>query len=213
MNQCLPYLGSLGIVNSSNPKEENAVHRLSQAGTGTTLLYSRRSFTIHGYWPQQSTTQDFGRFDVNAVSPILSRLLKAWPPQAESSGYQYFLWQHEWTNHGKDFAAIYKHLSGSQISNLDLQKHYFADTLGVYNQVRGHTLQKNPTSKADLAKQLGIAENTFYTRCLDSSGNIQEIRVCTLISKQSGKIVYQITKCSRVSDNCKGKVQLKGFRQ
>ena len=62
------------------------------------ILY-RQSFTIHGLWPDQTTRENFGQFNINFFTKnvkLLDDMNNYWPPKAKKSHSATFLWQHEW---------------------------------------------------------------------------------------------------------------------
>lgn len=73
------------------------------------LFYLSQSFTIHGLWPDNISSTNFGGFNTSVLAKsakLLDDMHNYWPPQSKSTTSSLFLWDHEWTTHGKDYANI-----------------------------------------------------------------------------------------------------------
>jgi ribonuclease I len=68
-----------------------------------------QSLTIHGLWPDLNSTESFGAFNVQLLEKnvkLLDDMHNYWPPKSKASSTVTFLWDHEWSTHGKDYANI-----------------------------------------------------------------------------------------------------------
>jgi hypothetical protein len=85
--------------------------------------------------------------------------------------------------------------------------------LKLYKRFAGAALNTQPKTKTDLATALKVQPFSLITRCL-TSGNIQEIRICTKlqIHPKTGEFLITETGC-RSGNNCPTpEIKLKDFR-
>lgn len=182
----------------------------------------RRSFNIHGYWPSFNSSKNYGKLDIALFYGFADDLNRLWPARSETpknprhptEEESNFLWNHEWSKHGKDFAELYSKLFGvlskNPIGNNKLlQQSYFREVVN-YVKTLGVKLTSRPANKAQLASQLGVPENSLIPRCLPS-GNLQEVRVCTEMTKVGSRLQIRAVACTKSNSNCRG-IQLAGFK-
>jgi len=132
-------------------------------------------------------------------------MLNFWPPQNRDRGDKYFLWNHEWNKHGKDYSAIMLNLAPNNFStlyddrNFQLQTKYLNDAINLYKSLKLQKIPKDSYSKSDFATYLGINNMAFYPVCNKGTGTLQELRICVSIGNDGIKPI----KCSRMaSRNC-----------
>ena len=85
---------------------------------------------------------------------LLDDMNNYWPPQSQSGRYPYFLWEHEWEDHGQDYAGIVYKLHPNQFSvnqnqrNQDLQVRFFQDVINLYKTFKAQKIFKNTFKKS-----------------------------------------------------------------
>jgi hypothetical protein len=85
-----------------------------------------------------------------------------WPPKNKASSSNVFLWDHEWTNHGKDYANIVYNLRPSdfpgtvQQRNAALQLSFYNDVISFYKKFNVKKLPMKNFTKASFASHMGI---------------------------------------------------------
>lgn len=155
-------------------------------GPVTFLLFSQ-SFTIHGYWAQQRSQEQYGEFSIQALSKnLLKEMREFWPAQTrQSQASPTFLWEHEYETHGSDFADIYLGLHPEQFRGLDtnqrnakLQQTYFSHVVELYKTLKVRKIPQGRYSKIDFARLLGLNANEFSLVCNEGTATLQEIRIC-----------------------------------
>ena len=126
-----------------------------------------------------------------------------WPPKVKNSSSSIFLWDHEWTDHGKDYAHIIYMLRPSDFPgtteqrNAALQLAYFKDTINLYKSLNVQKLKKSNYSKAEYATHLGISEKNLIQVCFKGS-QIREILICYDITKSGMKL----KSCTKSTSTC-----------
>lgn len=119
-----------------------------------------------------------------------------WPPQTLEDQAEDFLWNHEWTKHGKDYVKVLESF-GSDLTESEYQVQYFRDTIELFTSFNLRNIPKARWSKQDLADYLGLETNQFFTRC-NNKGHLNEIRICIEITR-GGK---HPERCPKISSNC-----------
>ena len=93
-----------------------------------------QSHTIHGLWPDQRGSETYGAFNISIFEneiKLLDDMNNYWPSKSKASTSNIFLWQHEWEQHGKDYADIIYKLRPNEFPgtsaerNASLQLAYF----------------------------------------------------------------------------------------
>jgi hypothetical protein len=127
-----------------------------------------------------------------------------WPPKSKASSTSVFLWQHEWENHGKDYAAILYKLKPenfpgtTDVRNAALQVAFYKDVISFYQRFNLKKLPTGTMTKAAIAKIIGLAESNFFFICA-SSNIVRELEICFDITKAG----ITPKACSKAS-NCSG---------
>lgn len=174
-------------------------------GRVNSTLFSQ-SFTIHGIWPDQVTTQSFGAFNyalIQKETKLLDDMHNYWPPKSKPSHSTTFLWSHEWTVHGKDYAAILFKLKPEsfpgtiQQRNAALQVAFYKDVISFYQRFNGKKLSAGTMTRAAVASKLGVAESDIIFQC-SSSNIIKSIQICLNITKSglAPKACAKASSCS-----------------
>lgn len=104
----------------------------------------RESFTIHGLWPS-GTGPRVNQFNVKYIERVPSLyadLRNFMPPQPNSRKTEspFFLWNHQYRKHGRDYVAILRAKDPATYRNASdeiLQVAYFQATIDFY---RNHKL-------------------------------------------------------------------------
>lgn len=160
-------------------------------------LWDRESFTIHGLWPNPATTRRYDDFDVHNIhdEELLDDMDNFWPPQSNSDKSDYWLWEHEYNKHGKDYAQIlqiYQPEEFGRASSQRLQETFFHHAIEFY---KSQNLQKIDLSKAteaptsnnygdlivtkkQLAEILGVSPDHFIVSCNRGKDWLMEVQYC-----------------------------------
>lgn len=86
-----------------------------------------------------------------------------WPPKIKASSSNVFLWDHEWSTHGKDYADIVYSLrpedfpGTDQERNAALQLTFFKDIIVLYKTLNVQKLTNSSFTRHDYASKLGIS--------------------------------------------------------
>jgi hypothetical protein len=108
---------------------------------------------------------------------LLDDLNNYWPAQSQSRRYPYFLWGHEWEDHGNDYAGIIYKLHKNSFPgspdqrNQALQVRFFQDVINLYKTLKVQKVPKSSFTQDELASALGISSRQFNTRCV-GTGNL-----------------------------------------
>lgn len=128
-----------------------------------------------------------------------------WPAKIKSSTSNVFLWDHEWTTHGKDYAYIlYKLRPGDfpgtvEQRNAALQLAYFQDTINLYKKLNLKKLPAKNYTKTQYAAHIGVSEQQLIFYCYKNN-LIREVRLCFQITKTG----LTLTNCTKSSSTCSG---------
>jgi ribonuclease I len=147
-----------------------------------------QSFTIHGLWPTAKATKTYGAFDYSIISSdkvLLDDMRNYWPPQSRSTGSPTFLWEHEWIDHGSDYAELILRVQPKRFAGLSgaalekkLQSAFFHDVVAFYKGYIGAQKYPDDTfTKDSLARVFGIKSNQFTISC-PSGFIVREIKIC-----------------------------------
>ena len=85
-----------------------------------------------------------------------------WPPKSKPSSTNVFLWDHEWTTHGKDYANIVYRLrpedfpGSEEQRNSALQLSFYADVIAFYKKFKVKKLPFKNCTKTEFARYMGI---------------------------------------------------------
>lgn len=119
-----------------------------------------------------------------------------WPPKSKASSTVSFLWDHEWTTHGKDYANIVYKLRPQdfpgtvEARNAALQSSFYNDVINFYKKFSVKKLPSKSFTKTSMASHLGISEQKFKFQCSKGT-TLRELQVC-----------FEITKTGIVAANC-----------
>lgn len=148
-----------------------------------------QSFSIHGLWPKQKATKNYGAFNlkiIEADAKLHDNMKNYWQPQSNlTTDSKYWLWEHEWNDHGHDYAELiyrmqpkrFTGLTGNNLNN-SLQLAFYQDVIGFYLNFTG--VQKYPykdLGKKQFAGILKIQEDQFTWSC-QSGVIVREAKVC-----------------------------------
>lgn len=179
--------GSLAIANMKFFKNNLlALHLLSHCGISNLSFYLSQSLTIHGLWPDTISSTTFGRFNTSVIAKnakLLDDMLNFWPSQTKSTTSNVFLWDHEWSAHGKDYADIIYKLRPADFPgtieqrNFKLQYAFSNDVINFYKKSRVKKLPSKSYTKASLPSHLAVTEIQISLQC--ATGNIlREVHIC-----------------------------------
>lgn len=99
-----------------------------------------------------------------------------WPPQSKASSSNVFLWEHEWSAHGKDYANVVYKLRPADFPgtveqrNTELQQSFYNDVINFYKKFSVKKLPSKTYTKATFASHLGISQSQFNFQC--ATGNL-----------------------------------------
>jgi ribonuclease I len=178
-------------------------------GPVSSLSFSQ-SFTIHGLWPSTTASQTYGDFDVSIIDEneeLKDNMNNYWPPQSRATGPETFLWEHEWTKHGPDYAEIILNLQPDRFTgeseeekNRQLQAAFFNDVVAFYQRFAGaQKYPKNIFSKEEFGRVFGIEADQFTLSCVRAN-IVREIKVCFNLTP-SGAVITRCT--STANTGCK----------
>jgi ribonuclease I len=115
-----------------------------------------QSLTIHGIWPSNPTTSNFGKFNIKIFQDnlkLLDDMNNYWPPKTKASTTNVFLWEHEWDTHGHDYAAnIFalrpdEFVGTTEQRNQRLQLAFFQEAVNFYKKFNVKKIGKNILTK------------------------------------------------------------------
>ena len=152
-------------------------------------------------WSPLRELDDFSQDTVDMISydgRLEADMNNYYPPttNSRSGGFaEYFLWQHEWNKHGKDYATILYKLFPERYSgswdqkSLELQKAFYEDSLRVYKHFPGlQKLTDSTFTRESLAQRLGVSVDSMQLICTNKAshwdrvglGNVylRELRLC-----------------------------------
>lgn len=162
-------------------------------------LWDRESFTIHGLWPNAATTRRYDDFDVHNIydETLLDDMQNYWPANSNSGSGRpwYWLWDHEFNKHGKDYAQIiqiYQPDEYGRASTQKLQETYFQHVIDFYKSLDLQKInltraEQSPllnsygdliVNKQQLAEILNIEPDHFIASCNKGKDWLMEIQVC-----------------------------------
>lgn len=130
----------------------------------------------------QKTKSNFGAYNRNLIfddEELLSKMTNFFPPAIKYTSLiddPEFLWRHEWSKHGSDFAAAVSALWPAYRSfrdyierNKAVQLLFFRETIRFYEGLNARKLGRGVMSKRELGVALGIKEKEFNVVCMGRS--------------------------------------------
>ena len=184
------------------------LHLQYHCGISISLFYLSHSLTIHGLWPDTISSTTFGAFNSSVLSKnvqLLDDMHNYWPPQSKTTTSSLFLWDHEWTTHGKDYANIIYKLRPAdfpgtvQQRNSQLQYAFYNDVINFYKKFSVKKLPGRSYTKATFASHLGITQSQLSFLC--ATGNIlREVHVCFQILASG----LHVANCVKPTGSCSG---------
>ncbi len=127
------------------------------------------------------------------------------PPKSKASSTASFLWDHEWTTHGKDYANIVYKLRPQDFPgtvaerNAALQLSFYNDIINFYKKFSVKKMPSKSYTKTAMASRLGITEQQFKFQCSKGT-TLRELQVCFEITKTG----IFVANCLKTTTSCSG---------
>jgi ribonuclease I len=203
-------------------------------------LWDHESFTIHGLWPNPAATLRYDNFHVRNIQDqqLLDDMNNFWPASSNSNSGRpwYWLWDHEFNKHGKDFVQIlqlYQPEQYSHASSQMLQEVFFHEVISFY---KNQSLQKIDISRANevaapnddgdliltkdqLSDILSVSPDQFIVSCIKGKDWLLEIQYCLRIQND---LSITLESCRTIVSNketpyptvdtCPGNFRLVGYK-